>query len=61
RLDAARSAAAALMDQARQESAAGAGNAEVQAGQTTASLVDDIVAMMTGQATTGQATTGQVP
>ena len=60
-LDAARSAAAALMDQARQESAASAGNAEAQAGQTVTSLVDDIVAMMTGPVTTGQATKGQVP
>jgi vacuolar-type H+-ATPase subunit H len=61
RLDVARSAAAALMDQARQESLAGAGEAEAQAAQTTASLVDDIVAMMTGQVDTRQATTGQVP
>jgi hypothetical protein len=60
-LDAARSAAAALMDQARQESAAGAGAAEEQSKQTAASLVDDIVAMMTGTVTTDQTTSGQVP
>jgi vacuolar-type H+-ATPase subunit H len=60
-LDAARATAAALMDQARQESEASAGNAEAQAGQTAAFLVDEIVAMVAGHVTTGQATKGQVP
>jgi regulator of protease activity HflC (stomatin/prohibitin superfamily) len=54
RLDAARAAAAALMDQARQESATAATEAEAQAGQTAAFLVDEIVAMITGQTATGQ-------
>ncbi len=54
RLDAARAASAALMDQARRESAASTVAAEADAEQAVSALVDDIVAMITGQVITGQ-------
>jgi vacuolar-type H+-ATPase subunit H len=59
RLEAARAAAADLMEQARRESAASAGAAEADAESVVSALVDDIVAMITGQTASEQSTAGQ--